>query len=390
MWPFRHRPAEPPAHERALFNVGDISPYSGRYTSYNYTVVTADTAGRLSAVWRCLVLLCDVISTLPIDVYRAGSRVPVDPAPPLFTRPAADMPFDEWVWIMLWEALTSPAAWGLIVDRGGAGLRPSQIEPLCRGRVTASTLRYSDRPATVYRLDGREVDPADLFRFRLYPAAGSVVGLDPVAYAAEAIGAGLAAQRFGAEFFADSAIPSGILTTDTSLSPQNADALHDRWQAKRQGRRDTAVLGNGLKFQAITVSPEESQNLETRKFSIQEACRYFGVPPEMIGSEAGGSLTYANVEQRDLDFLKYGVGPKLARLESALNGLLPRGQYVKFNTGALLRTDLKTRYESYALALAEPRPWLTVDEVRELEDREPIEQQPSTVDSAPATLGVVA
>jgi HK97 family phage portal protein len=386
MWPFRHRAVEPPEHERVLFNVGDIGPYAGRYTVYNHTVVTADTAGRLSAVWRCLVLLCDVISTLPIDVYRAGSRVPVDPSPQLFTRPAADMPFDEWVWIFLWEALTSPAAWGLIVDRSGPGLRPSQIEPLCRGRVTAATSRNSDRAATVYRLDGREVDPADLFRFRLYPAAGSVVGLDPVAYAAEAIGAGLAAQRFGAEFFADSAIPSGILTTDSSLSAENADAMHDRWQAKRQGRRDTAVLGNGLKFQAITVSPEESQNLETRKFSIQEACRYFGVPPEMIGSEAGGSLTYANVEQRDLDFLKYGVGPKMRRLESALNGLLPRGQYVKFNTGALLRTDLKTRYESYALALAEPRPWLTVDEVRELEDREPIDQPATT----PATLGVVA
>jgi phage portal protein BeeE len=78
-----------------------------------------------------------------------------------------------------------------------------------------------------------------------------------------------------------------------------------------------------LKFQPIAVLPQESQNLETRKFSIQGACRYFGVPPEMIGSESGQSLTYANSEQRDLDFLKYGVGPKITRLESALNGLLP-------------------------------------------------------------------
>jgi phage portal protein BeeE len=108
----------------------------------------------------------------------------------------------------------------------------------------------------------------------------------------------------------------------------------------------------------------------------------------MIGSEAGGSLTYANVEQRDLDFLKYGVGPKITRLESALTGLLPRGQYVKFNTGALLRTDLKTRYESYALALAGPQPWLTVDEVRDLEDREPINPPAAAV--PPTTLGVVA
>jgi hypothetical protein len=161
MWGFRRRAVEPPAHERVLFNVGDLAgPYARYYNTYNRVVVTADTAGRLSAVWRCLVLLCDVISTLPIHVYRTGTRVPVDPAPPLFTRPAADMPFDEWAWIMLWDALTSPAAWGLIVDRGGAGLRPSQIEPCAaagspsRPRITttgpppctASTAARSTRP----------------------------------------------------------------------------------------------------------------------------------------------------------------------------------------------------------------------------------------------------
>ena len=280
-----------------LFNVGDYSGRtSGRYSSYARVAVTADTAGRLSAVWRCLVLLCDVISHAAhrrVPGRRPGTGDPsrrCSPARPPTCR------FDEWVWIMLWEALTSPAAWGLIVDRAGAGLRPSQIEPLCRGRVTASTLRYSDRPRTVYRLDGREVDPADLFRFRLYPAAGSVVGLDPVAYAAEAIGAGLAAQRFGAPILRRLRDPVRHPHHRPAASPGLGG--HDERTLgchSQGGRRDTAVLGNGLKFQPITVSPEESQNLETRKFSVQEACRYFGVPPEMIGSEAGG---VADVRQR--------------------------------------------------------------------------------------------
>jgi HK97 family phage portal protein len=385
MWP-RRRPADPAPHERALFQIGGY-PFPFMYQSYNRVAVTQGTAASLSAVWRCLTLLCDVVSTLPIDVYRTGTRTLVD-KPQLLVQPAADLAFDEWVWIMMWEALTSPAAWGLVVDRAGPGLRPSQIEPLARGRVTASTTLNADGlMSTVYRLGGREVDRSDLFKFRLYPAAGSAVGLDPVAYAAEAIGAGIAAQRFASQFFSDSAIPSGVLTTDAFLTAENAHFLKERWDASRQGMRDTAVLGNGLKFQPIAVSPEES--LETRKFSIQEACRYFGVPPEMIGAHSGDSLTYANVEQRDLDFLKYGAGPKLTRLEARLNQLLPRGQYCKFNTGALLRTDLKTRYESYALALGGPtgaaQPWLTVDEVRGLEDREPIDPP-----ARPATLGVVA
>jgi HK97 family phage portal protein len=276
MWGFRRRVAEPPEHERVLFNVGDLGPYggyAGMYSSYARVAVTADTAGRPSAVWRCLTLLCDVISTLPIDVYRTGTRVPIEPAPPLFTRPAADMPFDEWAWIMLWEALTSPAAWGLIVDRGGAGLRPSQIEPLCRGRVSVSTTRNYDRVQSVYRLDGREIDPADLFRFRLYPYAGSVVGLDSIAYAAEAIGAGIAAQRFGAQFFSDSAIPSGLLTTDSNLTAENAHYLKERWDATRGGQRDTAVLGNGLKF---SRSQSPRRNRRTSKHASSASRRRAG------------------------------------------------------------------------------------------------------------------
>jgi phage portal protein BeeE len=90
----------------------------------------------------------------------------------------------------------------------------------------------------------------------------------------------------------------------------------------------------------------------------------------MVAADSGGSLTYANVEQRDLSLLKYAVGPWLVRLETALTDLVPRGQYVKFNAGGLLRTDLKTRYESYKLALEGG--WLTLPEIRELEERQPL------------------
>ena len=103
---------------------------------------------------------------------------------------------------------------------------------------------------------------------------------------------------------------------------------------------------------------------------MQQICRIYGVPPEMIGADSGNSMTYANVEQRDLALLKYVVGPWLTRLETALTALLPAGQYVKFNTGGLLRTDLASRYASYAIALTNG--FLTVDEVRALEDREPL------------------
>ena len=271
------------------------------------------------------------------------------------------MDFGEWVWCLLFEALTSPAAWCLVTDRTGPGLRPSQLEPLGRGRVTVTNEPDSDgRVRTVHRLDGRVIDADDLWRFRLYPAAGTPAGLDPIGYAAETIGQALAAQRYGATFFADSAIPSMALLE----RPEHLLGAGPRGKgdvgAAHKGRRGTAVLGAGLKPTALTVPPEASMFLETQRFGLQSVARYFGVPPEMIGSDSGNPKTYASLEMRNQDFLTFGVGPKIARLETALNGLLPRGQFAKFNAGALLRTDLKSRYESYAIGLRAG--FLTVDE----------------------------
>jgi HK97 family phage portal protein len=112
------------------------------------------------------------------------------------------------------------------------------------------------------------------------------------------------------------------------------------------------------------------QFLNTQRLTVQQICRIYGVPPEMIAADSGNSLTYANVEQRHLSLLKYAVGPWLVHLETALTDLVPRGAYVKFNAGGLLCTDLTTRYESYEIALRAG--FLTVAEVRELEDREPL------------------
>ena len=159
------------------------------------------------------------------------------------------------------------------------------------------------------------------------------------------------------------------------------------WEAAHKGRRGTAVLGNGLTPKPLSVPPEASMFLETQRFGLQSVARYFGCPPEMIGSDSGNPKTYASLEMRNQDFLTFGVGPKIARLKTALNGLLPRGQFAKVNVGALLRTDLRSRYESYAIGL--DKGFLTLDEVRALEDREPLDE-PATAIATPPAFEVVA
>jgi HK97 family phage portal protein len=361
MWPFKRQ-------DRALFNVGDGWPPPATAAG---VAVNTDIAQRLSAVWACVRLLADVISTMPVDAYRQGSREPIEPRPPILVTPAAGTPMHDWLAQVVRSLLLAGNAWGLVTDRTGAGLRPSRIELLDPARVGVQV----DRDGTVtYRLDGAEIDRDELWHLRAYPVAGQVRGLSPIAYAMQNIGLRLAAEQFGAQFFGDNATPSGILTTDQRLTPESAHKLSERWNiyfgsGKPRGRR-TAVLGEGARWQAVSVQPEESQFLDTLQFNVAQVCRIYGVPPEMIAAASGDSLTYANVEQRSLDFLTYTVGPWLTRIETALSDLVARGTYVKFNSGALLCTDLKSRYESYEIALRAR--FLTLDEVRDLEDREPL------------------
>lgn len=378
MWPFGRR-----VEERTAWPVEALTGESTWQQQYNQVTVTPDTALRHAAVWACVRLIADTVSGLPIDAYRTGGRKPLTARPRLLDEPASGMGFADWTYAVLVSALTRGNALGLVVDRAGVAELPTQIELVDSARIATST--GGDGRIT-WRLDGREVDRADLWHFKAYPVAGQPFGLSPVDYARQAIRLGLAAEGYGSQFFTDGATPSGVLTSEQTLNADTAAQLSARWKSFHGGRRGVAVLGNDVKFQQISIPPDESQFLDTQRFTVQQVCRVYGVPPEMIGADSGNSLTYANVEQRSLDFLAYCVGPWLSRLERALTALVPRGTYVKFNAGGLLRTDLRTRYESYEIALRAG--FLTVDEVRELEDREPLPASPVPI--APPSIGAVA
>jgi HK97 family phage portal protein len=220
------------------------------------------------------------------------------------------------------------------------------------------------------RVDGQEIDPASLWHVRAFTAPGQVLGLSPIAHARQAIGLGMGAEKYAARFFGESAIPSGVLTSDQDIKQERADALKARWREAHDGHRDIAVLGNGARFQAVTIPPEEAQFLEASKANVATICRYYRVPPELMASESGGSLTYANVEQRALDFLTFCLRRWIVTMETALSALLSSTTAVKFNAAALVRTDLLTRYQAHESAIRAG--WKLRSEVRELEDLPPI------------------
>jgi HK97 family phage portal protein len=353
-WPWKR-------HDRDLFQIGDL-PLA---TTYAAVPVNPTTALQHSAVWACVNLIAGSISTLPLAAYRRGDPEPLPDLPPILREPSAGWSLPEFTYAALQAALLRGNAYGLIVDRAGAGLLPSQVELLAPERVGVEV-----NSRVIWRIDGQEVDPSSIWHLRAFAAPGQVLGLSPISHARQAIGLGLGAEKYAAKFFGQSGIPSGVLTSDQDIKPERAEQLKARWNARHQGNRDIAVLGNGARFQAVTIPPEEAQFLETTQANVRTICRYFGVQPELIGADSGNSLTYANVEQRALDFLTFGLRPWLVRLEVALSALLSSTTTVKFNAAALVRTDLLTRYQAHESAIRSG--WKLRSEVRDLEDLPPI------------------
>jgi HK97 family phage portal protein len=344
--------------------------------TYAGVAVGPDQALRLSAVWSCVRLLSDAVSTLPLDVYRRGDRNPLPELPPLLRTPAAGTSLNEWIYQVMVSLLLRGNAYGIVTGRSGATLLPVQVDIAHPDRMAITVLPDG---RVQHRLNGKEISPADVWHVRAYTFPGTVLGLSPVEYARQTIGLGLAAEKFGATFFGDGATPTGILYADRDPGPAAVKDLKAEWMAAHrntpgpegfpQHGRSPAVLA-GVKFEPISVRPEESQFLGTLDANVNSIARLYGVPPEMIAGTTAGPLAYTSPEMRSLDLLTYTIRGWLVRLENAISALLPSNQYARFNAGGLVRVDLKSRYEAHEIALRAG--FLTVNEVRELEDRGPL------------------
>jgi HK97 family phage portal protein len=347
--------------------------------------VTTDSALRLSTVWGCVRLLADSVSTLPLHVYRGDDRDPI-PTPSLLQRPSADFPeLADWLWAIMASLLLRGNAWGVVTGRSGSTLLPSQVDLVNPDRVAVTT----EEGRRVVRIGGQKYEREELFHVKAYPWPGQLEGLSPIAYAREAIGLGLGAERYGARFFAGADLPIGFLETEQQVDQQVADMLRARWaqlgRGNWRGEREIAVLGNGARFRPLAIAPEESQFIQTQKFSVGTICRFYGIPPEMMAGETAGHEAYTSPEMRGTDFLTFTLRPWLTRVERAVSGLLPSTQAAKFNAGGMVRATLLDRYQAHKLGIEAG--WLLRSEVRELEDRPPVA---GIDDQPPPPQGAVA
>jgi HK97 family phage portal protein len=356
-WPFRRRQQRAITYQDIWGSGGDPNILRGG---------SQERALRLAPVYAATRLLADSVASLPMKSYRVAGedRLP-SPLPGLFRKPAAVGTRYDWLHRAMTSLTLRGNAYGLIVATDAAGW-PSQIEWLHPDDVSIED-NFAAVPVWFYK--GRRLEPDQMFHVPAYTLPGQILGLSPIGYLMVTTETGLLAQQFGRDWFANGSTPSAVLETDMEVSREAADILKVRFK-QAAAERDVVALGGGVKYRPISVPAEESQFLETIKATANQVAAWYGVPPEKVGGETGGSLTYATVEQNSIDLLTWTLRPWLARLEMAFSLLRPPAEEVSFNADAMLRTDTLTRYQTYRIA--RQIGLNNIDELRAIEDKEPL------------------
>ena len=362
------RRTDPSRESRALTF---IAPPIGAYTQALQDYASGDVEGamRQHTVWKCVRLVSDVMACMTPVVYRGpgvgfgqANRLP---SPPVLTRPSADANAFDFTYMLMVSLLLRGNAYGDIVEFDKFG-RPAQVELQHPDRVKVTEEKDG---SITYKFGSREMDPHRVWHKMAYRMPGVRTGLSPIKYAQKTVQLSVTAQSFGSQFFDDGGHPSGILTNNTQkiVNPDEADTIKKRFLAAVHGTREPVVMGGGWDYKQIQIAPDESMFLETQKYTGSVICGFFGVPPEVVGEASEGSaITYANIEGRGQDFLKFGLGGWVRRLEDWYTELVPNGQYVKLDTSHLLRSDALTRFQ--ALHLLVGSRIITQDEARAMED----------------------
>ena len=343
--------------------------------------VTERSAMQMTAVYSCVRILSEAVAGLPLHLYRyndsGGKEKAVDH--PLY-RLLHDEPNPEMSSFVFRETLmTHLLLWGNAfsqIIRNGKGeiiaLYPLMPNKMTVDRDENGHLFYSYQRSNDEAIgeSGRVIlKPSDVLHI---PGLGfdGLVGYSPIAMAKNAIGLAIATEEYGAKFFANGAAPSGVLEHPGTL--KDPSKIREAWQSQFGGSQNSgkvAVLEEGMKYTPISISPEQAQFLETRKFQINEIARIFRVPPHMVGDLEKSS--FSNIEQQSLEFVKYTLDPWVIRWEQSLSRALfnadeKKEYFFKFNVDGLLRGSYHERMQGYSVGIQNG--FMSPNDVRELEN----------------------
>ena len=339
----------------------------GRFFEGNWsgTYVDDKTALGIPAIYRGVSLIADAIGALPLCAYRNNRKV--EPTPQILMRPNPVETRMETISAMA-ASLIIHGNYVAVLGQPGSNGFPESIYPVSPERVQVT----KDNGRIVYRIDEQIYDKSEIFHIKNFALPGDLVGRGILAIAKQALGKEIAINEYASRYFDGGVNPTAVIKSQNpDLTQEEADALKTAWMAMYSSRnRSPVVMNASTDFEVLSSNAAESQLVEAQMASLTEAANILGLPPYFLGSP-NASRTYSNVEQEYLQLIQWSIQPIAERIESAFSDLLVRGQTAKFEYESLLKTDTFSRYQAYQTALASG--FLTVDEVREKENLDPLE-----------------
>lgn len=331
---------------------------------------SVDAGLALAPVYSAVRLIAEGVGKLPVNQYRdTGTRKVKMPAGPLITAPSNYLrPFD-WKVCGVTMALLHGMAYALITSRDGYG-NPTSAEWLPSELVTViDSSPYNPMKAKFYYA-GRPVNREDLFIIRGLTVAGRTEAISPLRAFQSLIESGHNALEYGNGWYRSGGFPPGVFknVTQTVTAEQSTEIKKRLVRAIRT--HEPLVIGSDWEFSPITVPPNEAQFIQSMQLNATQVAAIYGIPPERIGGSRGDSLTYSTQEQESISLITDTLDPWLVRFEEAYSEALPQPQVAEFDRDARIRHDITTRYGVYRTA--RDIGLFNVNELRELEDREPL------------------
>ncbi|WP_311747544.1 phage portal protein [Proteus columbae] len=366
---------------RKVITSSELSELIGlSYDTYSGRRVSTQLAMQLTSVFSCVRVLAESVGMLPCSLYEQLESGNKRATKERLHKLLAVKPNNYMTPQELWELLIACLClrgnfYAYKVYALGEVVELLPLDPSC---VTPKLNNQWELEYQVTFPNGKSetLTQQEIWHVRIFTLDG-LVGLSPIAYARQAIGLGLATEEHGARLFGNGAVTSGVLQTEQELSDLAFDRLKRDFEENHQGLTNAhkpLILEMGLKWQQISLSAEDAQFLETRKFQLEEICRIFRVPLHMVQNT--DRATFNNIENLGIGFINYSLVPYLIRIEQRINAGLVKASkqgtfYAKFNTGALLRGDMKSRFEAYSTGIN----WgiYSPNECRELEELNPRE-----------------
>jgi len=359
----------------------------GGYPTSSGATVTADSALKTSTVFLCVKILSESIASLPLMVYRKRKSGGKDVADGHYLYPLLhDAPNNEqnsFEFREFGQAALALRGNNYTYKLMNGANEIVQLLPLMPNRMTVKRDRGEIKYTYTYDTEQNsnipktlEINPEYIWHIK-YLSTDGLTGLSPISCARESVGISMKAEEFGAMYFANAAVTSGVLEHPASLKKEAYDRLKASIQEFSASKKhQTMILEEGMKWQAIGLSNKDSQFLEARAFQVADIARFFNIPLILL-HQADKASTYASAEQFSLNFVKYCLLPWCRRWEHSANHSLlsawerKKGYFIEFNVDGLLRGDISTRYTSYATG--RQWGWLSVNDIRSLENMNPID-----------------